>query len=71
MNPSETTARIGHLHSHTPRQPAEPDADRLLGSDTGVAHGIGHKLGPEEKDIRANGVRPAPLLAITACLAGR
>jgi hypothetical protein len=57
MNPSETTAGIGHLNSHTPWQPAEPDADRLLGSDTGVAHRIGHKLGHEEKNIGANGVR--------------
>jgi hypothetical protein len=55
MNPSEAAAGVGHLHSHALRQPAEPDADRLLGPDAGVAHRIGHKFGHEEKDIGTDG----------------
>ena len=55
MNPSKTAAGIGHLHSHKPWQPAEPDADRLLGPDAGVAHCIGDQFGHEEKDVGADG----------------
>jgi hypothetical protein len=54
MNPSETAAGVGHL---TLWQPAEPDADRLLGSDAGVADRVGHKLGHEEKDLGTDGGR--------------
>ena len=69
MNPSETAARVGHLHSHTLWQPAEPTRTGCSGPTPAWRTALVTSSVTRRRTSARTEAGSAPLLASTAHLA--
>ena len=69
--PCEARTLVGNRHDHPPWSAQKLQLQRPLGPRAGVAHRVRHKLGDEQKDVVADGIRQGAVFLAQALPARR